>query len=69
MSDPFKFIGLDELRSLDTPIVCVITADTVQDFAELDCGGPLTDEELHHFPDACISELFHNFFAWIDESV
>jgi hypothetical protein len=60
---------LDQLRSLESPIVCVITADIVQDFAELNCGGRLTDDELRMFGDASSSELFHEFFDWLHQSV
>ena len=69
MSHPFKFISVDELHSLDSPIVCVITADTVQDSAELNCGGQLTDEELQDFHFASHLELFENYLGWLDESV
>jgi hypothetical protein len=68
MSHPFKFISLDELHSLDSPIVCVITADTVQEFAENNCGGPLTDEELRQFHHGSQEELFENFLGWLNES-
>jgi len=43
MSDPFKFVSLDELRASSSPIVGVTTADQS---AARDCRGPITYEEL-----------------------
>ena len=44
--DPFQFISLAEIRALGCPIIHFFDADYVQEFAENNCGGQLTDEEL-----------------------
>jgi hypothetical protein len=45
-TDPFQFIPWADLRSLDSPILHIFTAEYVQEFAEDNCGGRLTVEEL-----------------------
>jgi len=53
MSDPFQFITLELLRAFDSPIISVITADMVQDFAEHDCAGsPTTNSDSSMWPDS-----------------
>jgi hypothetical protein len=69
MSDPFQFITLEQLRTFDSPIVSVITADMVQDFAEHDCGGQLTDDELQLFHAAGFGRIFPNYLAWIEDVI
>lgn len=66
MPDPFKFISLDELRTLDSPIVHVITEEQIQQFAEDNCGGRLNDAELRAFafvPETC------SFLRYLDEAI
>ena len=46
MTNPFEFFKLTDLQAIDSPIVHVITAEEVQEFCELNCGGQLSDEEL-----------------------
>lgn len=44
--DPFQFISWAEIRSLGCPIIHFFDAEYVQEFAENNCGGLLSDEEL-----------------------
>lgn len=65
--DPFRFISLETLKSFESPLVVVINADTVQEFAEENCGGRLTDDELadlnHAFTDYALCEFLNEAIA------
>ena len=62
--NPFQFISLETLKSTDSPLVVVIDADAVQEFAEDNCGGRLTGEELADlncaFSDDAMCDFLHN---------
>lgn len=69
MSDPFKFISLDDLKAINSPILCVITAELVQEFAENNCGGTLNDEELRLFCGPGWDYLSQDLCEWFDETI
>jgi hypothetical protein len=68
MVDPFRYVAEAQLRSLDSPIVCVITADTIQGLAR-DNGGPLTDEELSVFRFAALMHCSDLLNEWLEELI
>lgn len=49
-TNPFQFITLEELQTIDSPLVYIMTLDHVQEFAEDNFGSPLTDEEICDLP-------------------
>lgn len=65
-NDPFQFIPLAEIEALDSPIIHMFTAEYLQEFAELNCGGRLTDEEL-----ARLCYAFHETWncEFLDEAI
>lgn len=68
MVDPFCYISEAQLRSLDSPIVCVITADAIQDCVQ-GSGSPLTDEELSVLRCAALLHRSDLFVEWLDELI
>src|SRR5947209_16854527 len=69
MSDPFKFVDLDTLKSLNSPIVTVITAEDVQDIAGMYCDGPLAEDELQQFDYTSREWCFDELFSWIFKTI
>jgi hypothetical protein len=45
-SDPFQFVSLADIQALDSPIIHFFTAEYLQEFAEKNCGGRLSNQEL-----------------------
>jgi len=69
MSDPFKFFSLEKLQSLSSPIVTILTGELVQDIAETDCGGRLSDEELEEFSFASREWCYDQLVDWVCETI
>lgn len=45
-NDPFKYLTIEDIRSFNSPIVFVISAEMVQEFCEANYDRRLTEKEV-----------------------
>lgn len=69
MSDLLRYMPVSHLRDFGSPIFYVFTEEMVQEFATLNCDGPLTPEELSDLHFAFCDSFYDDYLDAVISTV